>query len=276
MTLQECYRILQIPEGSDNEAVKAAYRRRAFELHPDLHPDKPDAGRQFRRLNEAYVILTRRGTAAGNGGTTSGAAPSGGAAAGRQARDDAFRAYSRAKQNFRSGTGKQKEQTTRKTAAGQDTASGSFYYRQEDVLQDILKDPFARRVFEDIYAQVRREGSALSRKKPQKRRKLALEWGESKLNLDLSQGLVAGIRGWMRGQMDDEQTVYLPPANLVPGSKVRLNISVGFTGEKKTLEVTLPPDFVVGRPIRLRGQGRKIGAWRGDLYIRILVKTGPQ
>ncbi|MFV0421024.1 DnaJ domain-containing protein [Oleidesulfovibrio sp.] len=271
MTLQECYRILQVPENSGLDAVKTAYRRRAFELHPDLHPDKPDAGRQFQRLNEAYVILTRQvNQQTSSSRSTAGSNSTASTASDKQTRDEAFKAYSRAKQNFTTkDDGGSKPQTNNTK-----TNAGPFYYKQEDVLQDILKDPFARRVFEDIYAQVKREGSALSRKKPIKRKKLALEWGESKLNLDLSQGVFAGIKGWMRGQMDDEQTVYLPAGKLVPGSKVRLNISVGLTGEKKTLEVTLPPDFVVGRPIRLRGQGRKIGALRGDLYIRILVKTG--
>ena len=39
----------------------------------------------------------------------------------------------------------------------------SFEFRQEEVLQDILRDPFARKVFEDIYNQVRQgSGKPLS------------------------------------------------------------------------------------------------------------------
>ena len=58
LSLKECYEILKIDKHADLETLKSAYRKRAFELHPDLHPDNPDAGRQFQRLNEAYVALS--------------------------------------------------------------------------------------------------------------------------------------------------------------------------------------------------------------------------
>jgi molecular chaperone DnaJ len=40
-----------------------------------------------------------------------------------------------------------------------------------------------------------------------------------------------------------------------------------------TLEVTLPPDFAPGRPIRLKGLGRHFGPWKGDLYLHLLAKA---
>ncbi len=267
MTPQDCYRLLQIPENADLATIKSAYRRRAFALHPDLHPGSPNAAKQFQRLNEAYVLLTRlhahKTATTTESGTTD-----------KQTREDAFKAYNRAKNQQRQTT-EDKQQRKSAHANTRRDASGPFYYKQEDVLQDILKDPFAKKVFEDIYAQLKNEGSALSRNKPRKRKRLALEWGKSTLSIDLTQGIIAGIKNWLRHQMDYEQTVYLPTPNLVPGTKVRLNISIGLTGEKKMLEITLPPDFVVGRPIRLREQGRKFGTWRGDLYVRILAKTDP-
>ena len=57
LSLKECHDILKIEKGADLDVLKKAYRKRAFELHPDLNPDKPDAGRQFQLLNEAYVAL---------------------------------------------------------------------------------------------------------------------------------------------------------------------------------------------------------------------------
>ena len=58
ISLKECYEVLRLEKGADLQAVKRAYRRRAFELHPDLNPGNPEAGRQFQILNEAYVALT--------------------------------------------------------------------------------------------------------------------------------------------------------------------------------------------------------------------------
>ena len=63
MTLKECYQLLGVESSATLEDVKRAYRRRAFELHPDLNPHLADAGRQFQQLNEAYVILSRLITA---------------------------------------------------------------------------------------------------------------------------------------------------------------------------------------------------------------------
>ncbi|MFP4315165.1 MAG: molecular chaperone DnaJ, partial [Desulfovibrionales bacterium] len=37
-------------------------------------------------------------------------------------------------------------------------------------------------------------------------------------------------------------------------------------------DLTIPTDYVPGRPIRLQGLGKRIGPWRGDLYIRLLPK----
>ncbi|UZP67464.1 J domain-containing protein [Desulfovibrio mangrovi] len=279
MTLKECYRILKLKEGASVDDVKSAYRKRAFELHPDLHPDKPDAARQFQLLNEAYVMLTRTGS------TEEGF------------RTQAEQAYAKAKKGFDASQSSQssqssqagqsaqssQEQRTRASEAYSKTqsqkaggsATGARYtssrqqVRQEDVLNDILKDPFARRVFEDIYSQIRREtGKApLPRK-----RKLSFEWGDSKLSFDMTHGLAAGVKGWMRKQMDDEQTIHLPPQSLVPGARVRITLSQGMNEEPRQIEITLPSDFVVGRPIRLKGLGRKIGPWVGDLYLRILAK----
>ena len=72
MTLRECYRILQVGNGASLDEVKKAYRKLAFELHPDLNPGRPDAARRFQRLNEAYVLLSRTLDTVGPGGNVDG------------------------------------------------------------------------------------------------------------------------------------------------------------------------------------------------------------
>ena len=59
MTLKECYEILRLDQSASLDEIKHAYRRRAFELHPDLNPGVADAGQRFQQLNEAYVILSK-------------------------------------------------------------------------------------------------------------------------------------------------------------------------------------------------------------------------
>ena len=53
ISLKECYEILNLQKGADLQAVKSAYRRRAFELHPDLNPDDPEASFSFWNCREA-------------------------------------------------------------------------------------------------------------------------------------------------------------------------------------------------------------------------------
>ncbi len=52
------YQLLEIPTNADLDTIKAAYRKLAKKFHPDLNPDDPDAEEYFKRINEAYKVLT--------------------------------------------------------------------------------------------------------------------------------------------------------------------------------------------------------------------------
>ncbi|WP_407717618.1 J domain-containing protein, partial [Floccifex porci] len=41
--VQDPYRVLGIDKNATEEEIKKAYRKKAKECHPDLHPDDPDA-----------------------------------------------------------------------------------------------------------------------------------------------------------------------------------------------------------------------------------------
>ena len=51
------YKILGVPKDIPQKDVKAAYRKRGKQFHPDLHPDDPKAKAKFQLLNEAYEVL---------------------------------------------------------------------------------------------------------------------------------------------------------------------------------------------------------------------------
>ena len=148
--------------------------------------------------------------------------------------------------------------------------------RQEEVLGEILNDPFARRVFEDIYSELKKEHgpgrhpAPQRMPKPKKKKKLSLEWGKRKMSVDLTHGIFGAVKAWLRGQLDQEQILEMPAAGIVPGARLRLQVGLGVFGHSQSVEVTLPPDYSPGAPIRLKGLGRKLGAWRGDLYLRVV------
>lgn len=55
--VQDPYKVLGISEGASKEEIKKAYRKKAKEYHPDLHPDDPVAAAKMNEINEAYDML---------------------------------------------------------------------------------------------------------------------------------------------------------------------------------------------------------------------------
>lgn len=51
------YKILGVSKDIPQADIKAAYRKRSKQFHPDLHPDDPKAKAKFQLLNEAYEVL---------------------------------------------------------------------------------------------------------------------------------------------------------------------------------------------------------------------------
>lgn len=271
LSVKECYEILNLEKGADLQTLKTAYRRRAFELHPDLNPNNPDASRQFQLLNEAYVALSAILKPAEEKKERAKTSETSSAQSNAQTRSESTEATASEKK----AEEKQRED--------KETSRASAAYAEQDVLRDLLNDPFARRVFEDIYSELARkqeprrsadrpaEEPRAQKPEPEKKapptrepRKPAQPWngGDGK-------GFTGMLKGWFRKQFDEEQSLTMPASQLRPGVKIRLQIRKGLADDVTPVEVTLPRDFSVGKPMRLRGLGKKMGRWQGDLYLTI-------
>ncbi|MDP1618992.1 molecular chaperone DnaJ [Phenylobacterium sp.] len=56
--MRDYYEILGVSRGSDDAALKAAYRKLAMEHHPDRNGGCEDSAARFKEINEAYSILS--------------------------------------------------------------------------------------------------------------------------------------------------------------------------------------------------------------------------
>lgn len=57
MAFIDYYKILGVDKNIPQDEVRAAYRKRAKQFHPDLHPNDPKAKAKFQALSEAYDVI---------------------------------------------------------------------------------------------------------------------------------------------------------------------------------------------------------------------------
>ena len=332
ISLKECYAILKLEKNADLAAVKRAYRRRAFELHPDLNPGNAEASRDFQLLNEAYVALSgilthedevrkksearqeaRQEARKSKKESANTKAP--GPADAKQEDDSSSQpppsgeeaaktpgSQGKGQNAGQAGTaqggqnGAEDKATTQEQAENSRADAAGTAYAEQDVLRDLLNDPFARRVFEDIYSELNKqqaekaqqeeprqqeaESAPQNRAKPKAAKvkknatlhKENLAGSTATWSSEMARGVTGMVKDWLRRQIDEEQSLTLPASNLAPGCRVRLQIRQGLQADLKTVEITLPPDFSVGRPVRLRGLGKRVGPWQGDLYLTLYTE----
>ena len=55
---RDYYEVLCVDKNASADDIKRAFRRKAKECHPDLHPDDKEAEERFKELNEANEVLS--------------------------------------------------------------------------------------------------------------------------------------------------------------------------------------------------------------------------
>ena len=403
LTLQEAYKLLEVTKEANIDEVKQAYRKRAFALHPDLHPDNANAAAEFQRVNEAYVTViayldneAKKQSAKAQFVNAEKERKRKFEEQKRQAEQkraeerkrkekeraeriererremDKEEARIKAKQEeerlkliktleekaqeFKTliieqmeavrrenelNAQKQAEQPNQQWAQSQNqqnqfgqanqqsaqeqpqfkkvnntyNASGEAAYNkyagsyEQSVYHTSANDFANTSAFETgrtsqaaseetannhtahaqtvqdtaftHYSTVQNEAQN-TQKKNQKEYFTGQEISATKENsipqaiikagTEPLEGIKKGISSWFKSQIDEELELFFPAAKLQPGVKMRLQFRVGLANELQTIELTLPKDFVPGKPMRLKGLGKKIGKWQGDLYLKLQSK----
>lgn len=58
MKKRDYYEVLGVSRDADASTIKKAYRKLAFDSHPDRNPNNPDAEEKFKEASEAYEVLS--------------------------------------------------------------------------------------------------------------------------------------------------------------------------------------------------------------------------
>jgi curved DNA-binding protein len=55
---EDYYKVLGVEKTADPEEIKKAYRKLALKYHPDRNPNNPAAEANFKKISEAYAVLS--------------------------------------------------------------------------------------------------------------------------------------------------------------------------------------------------------------------------
>ena len=262
---RDYYRILGVPENAGPDEIKKAFRRLAFEHHPDRNPGREaEAAERFKEINEAYGVLSDPV---------------------KRREYDAWR---------RAGL----------AGAGYAPGQGGFHYSQEDILRSFFSNPAVMQDLARMFAQggLRFDSDFLNRTFFSGRA-FVINFGPGGFVFESFDGTaqqppayaspvapgkpgigrrVLGsalrflIRRLFRGaavahtaDLNLYQQITVSSAEAASGCEKKVEYDRG--GRRTRLMVKVPPGTTDGMRIRLKGMGLP-GNPPGDLYVRVRVR----
>lgn len=267
MNQNDYYQVLGLDKDATQDQIKQAYRRLAFQYHPDRNMNNPAAVQKMKEINEAYATLSDYRK--------------------RQEYDLLRERY-----------GPSANEQFRRTYSQEDIFRGSdinqifeefaksFGFRgSEDVFREFYGEGY--RSFEFRKPGFFARGFVFSTGHPRTSRHArdhqnppTITGQNSKPPLSGNTGRflrgifkMAGVELPERGR-DWKDTLKLDPAQTQLGGEVEYHYRKW--GKPKNLMVKIPAGIRDGQQIKLKGMGSsgKAGGESGDLYLRIKIRMG--
>lgn len=253
---KDYYEILGIDERNEGEQIKEAYRKLAFQYHPDRNPGDAQAVERMKEINEAYAVLSDSGKR---------------------------RNYDFMRGQYGSSSG---HDQFRQTYSERDIFTGSDIGQ---IFEDMAKS-FGFRGFDEIFRTVYgQEGyRTFEFRRPGVFGKFIIfgtSAGRPHAKETMGQGQGAGILGRVAGYLlkralgvdrsardgkDVNDVIVLEPSQALYGGKMK------YADRKsgKELLITIPQGVKEHQKIRLKGMGvpGNDGGRPGDLYLKIEIK----
>jgi DnaJ-class molecular chaperone len=255
MNSKNYYQILDVEKEASPQKIKEAYRRLAFQYHPDRNRENPSAVERMKEINEAYAVLSDP----------------------KKRRDyDTFHeqygpyGYDRFKQRY------SEQDIFRGSDINQifEEMARSFGFRG---FEEVFKESYGRGYHTFEFHRPRASGRGFIFFGP------GFGRGQQQgipFSTEIFPGVLGrfikyllkkthGLREPERGK-DLEDTIYLNPGQARGGAKGKYL----HRKRSKELIITIPPGIKEGQKIRLKGMGTpgSNGGEPGDLYLRVKIK----
>jgi curved DNA-binding protein len=264
--MKEYYNILGLSEKSSKEEIKSAYKKLARKYHPDLNPNNIEAEAQFKKLSEAYEVLSNEQKRK--------AYDTQGESFNNNYNQESHGPYYHESQS----TGNSRYQDIFDNLFGRgakyaEDDYGNFQFKGEDY-------NFRMEVsFQDIVLGAKRKITLPNNKNFEVQTPPGIKHGQ-KLRFKGQGG--KGQGGAPSGDMFIEVSVKETSEYIRRGNNLEYSLSIPFStailGGKAqvpcldgSIEITIPEETNTGTKLRIKGKGIRISPIAGDLFIKIKV-----